>query len=131
LSTPARRTLSIWRFGLAIVPILAGGIGVPIYELVLIERNVNQSAAASATTLTMVNQALKGAHANGDDGLLFLTNNLLQNGAGRHEGQVTRCDIEDASFRSVLELQDPLPACGSFLFSDLRRQLACTSFQCD
>src|SRR5580658_4699353 len=67
--------------GVAIVIVLSVGIGFALYELAMIERNVNKSAAASAETLAMVNQALKGAHKSGDDGLLFLTKNLLENGA--------------------------------------------------
>ena len=65
--------------GVAIAVILAGGAGVALYELAQIERNVNKSAAASAETLAMVNQALKGVHKNGDDGLLLLSKVFLQN----------------------------------------------------
>lgn len=64
---------------LAVVLILAGGLGFALYELVQIERNVNKSAAASAETLAMVNQALKGTHKSGDDGLLVLSRIFLQN----------------------------------------------------
>jgi hypothetical protein len=66
--------------GLIAVLILAGGVGFAIWELIQIERNVNKSAAASAETLAMVNQALKGTHQNGDDGLLVLSRLFLQNG---------------------------------------------------
>ena len=65
--------------GFAIAVILAGGVGLALYELTRIERNVNKSAAASAETLAMVNVALKGAHKNGDDGLLALSRTFLQN----------------------------------------------------
>jgi hypothetical protein len=65
--------------GLAVVLVLAGGVGFGLYELIQIERNVNKSAAASAETLAMVNQALKGIHKNGDDGLLVLSRIFLQN----------------------------------------------------
>ncbi len=67
--------------GLIIVLVLSTGITFALYELTLIERNVNKSAAASSETLAMVNQALKGTHKNGDDGLLALSRNVLQNGA--------------------------------------------------
>ena len=65
--------------GAAVVLVLSVGVGIALYELALIEGNVNKSAAASAETLAMVNQALKGTHKNGDDGLLVLSRVLLQN----------------------------------------------------
>src|SRR5580692_3141932 len=67
--------------GATVVLVLSVGVGIALYELAMIERNVNKSAEASAETLAMVNQALKGTHKSGDDGLLFLTKNLLENGA--------------------------------------------------
>jgi hypothetical protein len=77
--TPHHLYLAI---GFAIVVILAAGVGFTLYELGQIERNVNKSAASSADTLAMVNQALKGTHKNGDDGLLVLSRILLQNSTG-------------------------------------------------
>jgi hypothetical protein len=65
--------------GVAIALILAVGVGFALYELILIERNVNESASSSATTLGMVNQTLKGKHANGDDGLLVQVQLLVSN----------------------------------------------------
>lgn len=79
LKTPHAWYISL---GAAIVLILATGVGFVLYELILIERNADASAAASAQTLALVNKALTGTHKNGNDGLLFLTKNLLQNGAG-------------------------------------------------
>jgi hypothetical protein len=58
------------------------GIGFALYEFVQIERDIRASAAASSQTIAMVNGALKGKHANGDDGYLVLTQRLLQNATG-------------------------------------------------
>jgi hypothetical protein len=74
--TPHHLYLAI---GVVIVGVLSVGVGVALWELAQIESNVNKSAAASAETLAMVNQAMKGTHKNGDDGLLFLARNLLEN----------------------------------------------------
>jgi hypothetical protein len=61
------------------IALTTAALGVLIWvgvEFALTERIARADAD---TTLTMVNTALKGQHKNGDDGLLFLTKNLLQN----------------------------------------------------
>ena len=80
---PHNRYLAI---GTAIVAVLIFGVGFALFELTRIERNLNASAAASAETLALVNDALKGTHKNGDDGLLVLARVLLQNGDGAVNG---------------------------------------------
>ena len=65
--------------GLVIALVLSAGIGISLYFLMQIERNLNATAQASTRTFAMVDAALKGTHKNGDDGYLVLSQRLLQN----------------------------------------------------
>jgi hypothetical protein len=61
--------------------LLASLTGAAIYACLLLHHS-DRSAAASNETIAMLNTALKGEHANGDDGLLALAKVLLQNADG-------------------------------------------------
>jgi hypothetical protein len=65
-----------------LLAVLIGGLAFAFAQLVAIERNLSKTAAATTETVSLVNAALKGKHANGDDGYLVLTQRLLQNADG-------------------------------------------------
>ena len=88
------RTLEVTVIILA--AIFLAGLGYALWEFIQVERNTEASTAALAETLTLTNQALKGKHANGDDGILFQLRITLQNAAAA--ANALKQTAQDANF---------------------------------
>lgn len=76
MKTPHHLYLAL---GVFVALILSVGVGAALWQLNLIEQQGVKTGTEIALTSHLINQALKGTHANGDDGLLVLTRTELQN----------------------------------------------------